>query len=135
MKIAIDLRSLHTSEFSGVESYTVNVLERLLRTDHQNSYTLFYNGFGAKRFDYFHFINAKYKQTRIPNRLLNLSLKLFGRPYLESLIGDCDVLFMPNWNLCSLRSTTKLILTVHDLSPLAVPELFNPKGRLWHKVI
>ncbi len=135
MKIAIDLRSLHTSEFSGVESYTVNVLEHLLRNDHQNSYTLYYNGFWKKRFDYFHFINAKYKQTRIPNRLLNLSLKLFNRPNLESLIGDCDVLFMPNWNLVSLRGTTKLILTVHDLSPLAVPELFNPKGRLWHRVI
>ncbi len=135
MKIAVDLRSLHASEFSGVESYAANVLERLLRLDHKNNYTLFYNGFSRKKFDYFHFINAKYKQTRIPNRLLNLFLKIFGSPKLESLIGECDVLFMPNWNLAKLRSTTKLILTVHDLSPIAVPELFNIKARLWHKFI
>lgn len=135
MKIAVDLRSLHASEFSGVESYAANILERLLRIDHQNSYTLFYNGFNKKRFDYFHFINAKYKQTRIPNRLLNVAMKAFGVPKLESLIGECDVLFMPNWNLTRLRSTTKLILTVHDLSPLAVPEMFSLKSRLWHNFI
>lgn len=128
MRIAVDLRSLHSSEYSGVESYTVNVMEHLLRNDHQNSYTLFYNGFQKKHFDYFHFINTKYKQTRLPNRLLNLSMKMFNWPKLESLIGECDTLFLPNWNLCRLRSTTKLILTVHDLSPIAVPELFNLKG-------
>lgn len=135
MNIAVDLRSLHTSEFSGVESYTVNVLEQLLISDKENTYTLFYNGFREKRFDYFHFINAKYKQTRFPNRLMNISLKLAGRPYLEHLIGSCDVLFLPNWNLCAVQPKTKVILTVHDLSPLLMPEMYNAKARAWHRFI
>lgn len=135
MNIAVDLRSLHTSEFSGVESYTVNVLEQLLTRDRENSYTLFYNSFKPKRFEYLHFINAKYKQTRIPNRLLNISLKLFGRPHLESLIGKCDVLFMPNWNICAVNDKTKVILTVHDLSPIVMPEMYNWKARAWHSYI
>ncbi len=135
MNIAVDLRSLHTSEFSGVESYTVNVLEQLMTRDRKNNYTLFYNGFRPKRFDYLHFINAKYRQTKYPNRLLNLALKFTGKPNLESLIGPCDVLFMPNWNVCSVKPGTKVILTVHDLSPLLLPEMYNAKARAWHSFI
>ncbi len=130
--IAVDLRSLHTSEFSGVESYTVHVLEHLLTTDKDNNYKLFYNGYHQKKFNYFHFINAQYLQTRIPNRLLNISLKLFGWPKIEKLAGDSDMLFMPNWNMLSTNSLTKVILTVHDLSPLILPEYYNIKARVWH---
>lgn len=135
MNIAVDLRSLHTSEFSGVESYTVNVLEKLLTADRDNSYTLFYNGFKEKRFEYLHYINAKFKQTRYPNRLLNLAIKLTDHPHLEKLIGPCDVLFLPNWNLCAVDPKTKVVLTVHDLSPLLLPEMYNAKARMWHSFI
>ncbi len=130
--IAVDLRSLHASEFSGVESFAVNVLEELLAEDRDTIYRLFYNGFNPKKFEYFHYINAQYKQTRIPNRLLNLSLKFFSYPKLEKLTGLCDVLFMPNWNMLSVDPGTKVVLTVHDLSPLAVPQFYNLKARIWH---
>ena len=130
--IAVDLRSLHASEFSGVESFAVNVLEELLGDDRENVYKLFYNGYQPKQFEYFHFINAQYKQTRIPNRLLNLSLKFFGYPKLEKLTGPCDVLFMPNWNMLSVDPSTKGVLTVHDRAPLVVPQLYNIKSRVWH---
>ncbi len=130
--IAVDLRSLHTAEFSGVESFTVNVLEQLLSDDRENTYRLFYNGFSRKEFEYFHFINAQYKQTRIPNRLLNLLLKFFRYPKIEALTGPCDVLFMPNWNMMMASDLTKVILTVHDLSPIAVPQFYNLKARVWH---
>ncbi|HEX3099445.1 MAG TPA: glycosyltransferase family 1 protein [Patescibacteria group bacterium] len=130
--IAVDLRSLHTAEFSGVESFAVNVLEQLLAADTDNIYHLFYNGFTKKQFEYFHFVNAEYKQTRIPNRLLNLSLKLFGYPKLEKLIGQCNVLFMPNWNMLAVGPNTKVVLTVHDLSPQLLPQYYNLKARAWH---
>jgi glycosyltransferase involved in cell wall biosynthesis len=132
MKVAVDLRSLHSSQFSGVEHYTVNVLERLLQQDKENSYTLFYNGFKRQGFENFHYINSKFKQTRYPNRLLNLSLKLFGRPKFEQMFGNLDVLFLPNLNLFAVDSRAKVILTVHDLSPVLKPELYNIKSRLWH---
>lgn len=130
--IAVDLRSLHTSEFSGVESYTVNVLEQLLAKDQQNVYRLFYNGFSKKKFEYFHFVNAEFLQTRIPNRLLNISLRLFGWPKIEKLAGDCDVLFLPNWNMLRSGPFTKIVLTIHDLSPLVLPEYYTLKDRIWH---
>lgn len=133
--IAVDLRSLHTSDFSGVESYTVRVLEQLLETDRDTVYKLFYNGFSQKQFDYFHFINAQYIQTRIPNRILNVSLKLFSYPKLEKLTGPQDILFLPNWNTIAVEKNTKVVLTVHDLSPLVLPEYYSLKSRIWHWMI
>ncbi len=130
--IAVDLRSLHSSEFSGVESYTVHVLEQLLSQDRSNIYRLFYNGYSPKKFEYFHFINTEYLQTRIPNRFLNLSLKFFKWPKLEKLAGDNDIFFMPNWTMLSVNSLTKVVLTVHDLSPLVFPEFYTIKDRVWH---
>lgn len=134
-KIIVDLRSLHTSEFSGVESYTVHVLEQLLETDRETVYQLFYNGFTKKQFDYFHFINAEYIQTRIPNRILNLALKFLNYPKFESLIKSQGTIFMPNWNTLSVLSTTKVVLTIHDLSPLYMPEFYDIKSRLWHRFL
>lgn len=130
--ITIDLRSLHGSEFSGVESYTVRVLEQLLSKDQKNLYQLFYNGYHKKVFEYFHFVNAKYLQTRIPNRLLNLSIKLFNWPKIEKLAGKSDIIFLPNWNMLRTESETKIVITVHDLSPLVLPEYYNLKARVWH---
>ncbi len=131
-QITVDLRSLHTTEFSGVESYTVNVLEQLLSLDKLNNYKLFYNAYTPKKFEYFHFVNAEYKQTRFPNRLLNIALKFLKWPKLEKLAGESDIFFMPNWTMLSVEPKTKVVLTAHDLSPLVFPEFYNLKQRIWH---
>lgn len=135
MNITIDLRSLHTSEFSGVEYFSEQVIQHLLQLDRQNQYLLFYNGFRRKTFDQFHFVNGKLKQTRLPNRLLNLSFKFLGWPKLESLTNGNDVVLLPNPTMVRLRSITKLVLVVHDLSPVLMPELYTWKSQLWHKMI
>lgn len=133
--ILVDLRSLHTSEFSGVESYTVRVLEQLLEMDRETVYHLFYNGFSQKQFEYFHFINAQYVQTRIPNKILNIALALFRYPKLERLTQSTGTFFMPNWNTLSVEPSTKVVLTVHDLSPLIMPEFYGLKARIWHRLL
>jgi len=135
MRITVDLRSLHTDEYSGVEHFTLQALEYLFTIDKTNQYLLYYNGFRRKRFDQFHFINVAYKQTRIPNRLLNLAFKFLGFPTIETLSDDNPMVLMPNPNMIALRSTTKLILVVHDLSPLFMPEMYSLKAQLWHRLI
>ncbi len=134
MKIAIDLRSLSSGSVSGVENYTLNLLDHLLARDKKNTYTLFYNSFFKSKIQEFHFVNSKTKITRIPNKILNLALK-FGLVSLEQLIGPFDVLFMPNLNQFSIRPQVKLVLTVHDLSPVVVPEFYDLKRRLWHNFL
>ncbi len=135
MKIAIDLRSLHTGGVSGVENYILNLLEHLLLLDHSNEYVLFYNSFKPKSFTHLEFVNSKLLQTRIPNRLLNGSIKLFGKPSFEKLIGDFDCIWLPNFSTFAVSPKAKLILTVHDLSPLIEPSWYSRKESLWYKFI
>jgi glycosyltransferase involved in cell wall biosynthesis len=134
MKIAIDLRSLSSGTVSGVENYCLNLLENLLPLDKKNSYTLFYNSWSKRPMGDFHFVNSQVKSGGWPNRLLNLGLK-FGFTKLESLAGEFDCLFMPNLNQFNIESNKKLVITVHDLSPVITPEFYDLKRNIWHKFL
>ena len=134
MKIAIDLRSLSSGSISGVENYCLNLLESLLALDKKNHYILFYNSFSPLSGDGFHFVNSKVITTRWPNKILNLGLKL-NAVSLEKLIGDFDMLFMPNLNQFNIGMGKKLAITVHDLSPIVTPEFYDIKRRVWHKFL
>ncbi len=131
MRIVVDLRSLQSGTVSGVENYTINLLEHLLALDKKNQYTLFFNSRGKQPEHNFDFLNSKIVSTKIPNKLLNLGLK-FNTISLERFAGDFDCLFMPNLNQFNIAKNKKLIITVHDLSPLVTPEFYNFKRNLWH---
>jgi hypothetical protein len=42
MRIGIDIRGILTGQQSGIEQYTLRILENLLKIDQQNTYVLFY---------------------------------------------------------------------------------------------
>ena len=134
MKIAIDLRSLQSGGVSGVENYTLNLLEELLAIDMNNSYLLFFNGAKKISLPELSFINAKVKRTWFPNKILNLLFK-FRFLTLEKLIGDFDLLFMPNLNVVNVSLKVKIIVTVHDLSFVKCPEFYDLKRKIWHKFL
>lgn len=135
MKIAVDLRSLQSPGVSGVENYTINLLEHLLKIDKDNQYVFFYNSIRSEFVEHLQYVNAKIVQTRIPNKFLNLSLKYFKFPKFESLIGEFDLLFLPNANHFALKNEHKLVVTVHDLSPIITPEFYNFRRRVWHRFL
>lgn len=134
MKITIDLRSLSSGSISGVENYIVNLVDHLLPIDKNNRYSLFYNSWQKQDMPEFHYVNSVIKTTRIPNKILNLALK-FRLAKIEKIAGDCDVFFMPNLNQYHIGAETKLALTVHDLSPVILPEFYDLKRNLWHKFL
>lgn len=136
MKIAIDIRSLQSGQVSGVENYTAQLVEHLLKLDSENSYTLFYNSLKDISFSNLHFVNSKIVNFKIPNKFLNLGVRFFGRPHFEKYFGKQDVVFMPNLNHISLsNSRARIVVTVHDLSAFIQPEFFDFKRRMWHKLI
>jgi glycosyltransferase involved in cell wall biosynthesis len=135
MRIAIDLRSLQTKNVSGVENYTSHLLEHLLALDKTNQYVFFYNALKAETPDHLSYVNATNVRTRIPNKLFNFSIRAFGRPYLEKLTGDFDIVFLPNVNHVAHGPGKKTVITVHDLSPFIFPEFHSPKHRLWHAIL
>ncbi len=134
MKIAIDLRSLQSGNVSGVENYTLNLLDFLLSQDRANQYVLFYNSLRRRKLPDMHFINSRLVHTRWPNKILNIGFKI-GAVNLEKFVGPVDWLLMPNLNQFHLSPQTKLALTVHDLSPIVTPEFYDAKRRLWHKFL
>ena len=89
MKIAIDLRSLSSGNVSGVENYTMNLAENLLSLDRQNQYSLFYNSFEQKPPEDFRHVNSRLLYTRIPNKILNLCLKM-NYWNIEKFTGPAD---------------------------------------------
>lgn len=134
MRIAVDLRSLQSGFVSGVENYTLNLLEHLLSLDKQNSYLLFYNAWHKPAVETLHYLNSQIVSTRIPNKLLNLSLKA-KVVSLDKFLGPVDCFFMPNLNQFNVGPHLKLVVTVHDLSPVVSPEFYDLKRRLWHKFL
>lgn len=135
MKIAIDLRSLQNGSISGVENYILNLLEHLIPAESSNSFTLFTNSYKSQDFSHLKFINTTTVSGRIPNRLLNLSLKFLNMPKFEKLFGSFDCLFLPNFNQFAIDPKTKLVITVHDLSPIVTPEFYDSRRRLWHSFV
>ncbi|MFZ5364779.1 MAG: glycosyltransferase family 4 protein [Patescibacteria group bacterium] len=140
--IAIDVRCLMEEKITGVGEYTFNLLKEIFKQDRQNRYFLFFN----KQNPYKKFINLLKTPSNtlcefnIPNRLLNLSIKFFDRPFLDSLIhakykSKIDLFFFPNLNFFSVSSFCKTIITGHDLSYELFPDFYDFKRRLWHRLI
>lgn len=135
MRIAIDIRSLQQGTISGVESYTLNLIDHLIKLDHENEYIFFYNSPKQLDFSHFQYINSRIINFGWPNKILNLSLIATNQPDLQKFLGKVDLLFMPNLNYVSKLEATKLVLTVHDLSIVANPSYFSLKMNLWHRAV
>jgi glycosyltransferase involved in cell wall biosynthesis len=131
MNILVDLRSLQSGNYSGVENYTIQLVLELLKTDKKNFYTLFFSGFGKTNVSDFDFINAKVIHTQLPNRLLNLLFK-FKLISIEQFVGEFDVVFMPNLNVIHTGKNKRILISFHDLSFVRFPEFYDFKRRLWH---
>jgi glycosyltransferase involved in cell wall biosynthesis len=138
MKIGIDIRCLSDGKTSGVEEYTLNLLNNLFAMDQENQYVLFLNSYGETKFDsqtFQQFSNVKVKKFNIPNKLLNFCFWYLRWPHVDKMLGGVDVFFMPNLNFVALSKDTKLVLTVHDLSFEIFPETFSIVRRLWHQFV
>lgn len=138
MKIGIDIRCFSKGKNTGIEEYTLNILEQLFELDKKNQYLLFLNSFREPNFDlkiFSRFKNVKVKKFHYPNKLLNFCFWYLHWPYADRMIGGADIFFMPNINFIALSKKTKLVLTIHDLSYEIFSETFSMKRRLWHHII
>lgn len=138
MRIAIDLRPLMSGKVSGVEVYIINMLHALFKADTKNKYILWYNTY--KDIDISHFPkdypNVEVKRSRIPNKLLNLSLSLFRWPKIDKLIDSkIDVIWVPDPRPTPVSPGVKKVVTFHDLSFEDFKYSFNFKTRFWHKIL
>lgn len=138
MKIGIDIRCLIGGKRTGVEEYTLELLEHIFALDRENEYVLFWSAWKlpACPLDWDRrFPNVRLVSLKIPNKLLNFCLWYFRFPYLDRLIGGADLFFLPNLNFAAFSRDVRVVLTAHDVSFECSPETFSWKRRLWHSFV
>jgi len=89
MRIGIDIRCLTEGRRTGVEEYTLNLLENLFELDKDNDYVLFLNSFSKPKFDPAYFDknkNVSVKLLRIPNKILNFLFWYLRWPKIDKLL-------------------------------------------------
>ena len=138
MKIGIDIRCLAEGRRTGVEEYTLNLLENIFMLDTRDEFILFFNSFRSSEIDFSwleKYPNVRLRKFNFPNKILNLLFWYLNWPKIDKLIGGVDVFFMPNIIFGSVSKNAKIISTIHDLSFERYPETFSWKRRLWHTFI
>ena len=128
MRVAIDIRPL-AGQMTGIGRFTENMVQGLSLADRENEYTLY--GFFCKRMGSavararaFERENFSVRTRRIPGTLMRLLWKssLFS---IETLLGNVDVVLMPDY-LVPRRRSAKLLVVVYDVIPFLHPEWYPP---------
>jgi len=140
MRIGIDIRPLMTAQRTGVGEYSFELLSSIFKIDRDNQYFLYYNSGKnvSANIPNWQYENVKIINSRFPNKIFNVLIKIFGWPKLDKMIedsSDLDIWFSPNLNFTALSTKTKFILTIHDLSFELFPEFSTAKQFWWHKVV
>ena len=135
MKIGIDVRTLMDTYYSGVSTYSFNLIQELLKIDKENNYFLYYNS--AKKVTLPNF-EGEYSvvHTQYPNKIFNYLLqKNLSLPKIDNTLGGLDIFLAPHYNFMALSGGVKKVLTIHDLSFIRYPEYFSRRKNFWHQLI
>lgn len=130
MKIGIDI-SRYLDDSGGVGVYSANLLRYLLKIDKMNkyvAYTFFYDCFpanwkNAEKLNIFKSVSDNLKINRIkwPTWCVRKKWENASLEQKEKMLGDVNLIHSTSFTVPQFYST-KLIVTVHDLSFLIFPE-------------
>lgn len=135
MKVGVDIRVLLDKNYSGVASFTYNLLKNIIKKDEPGAYCFFYNSFKKSKMPEF-IPEDKIISTRYPNKIFNYFLqKKLSYPRLDKVVGGVDIFYSPHINFSSFSGKSKNAITIHDLSFLRYPEFFSKRKNFWHQAI
>ncbi|MCK4649383.1 glycosyltransferase family 4 protein [bacterium] len=132
MKIAIDVRPT-VGQFAGIGKYTYNLVREIAKLDRENEYLLysfFLKPFSSniKEIAKSH-PNFSLKASRIPGRLMRFFWDYLKIP-IEPFLGKVDVLHVTDYLMPQVRKA-KLVVTIHDVTPLSLPQYHNRYTRTY----
>ncbi len=119
---------------SGVEEYTINILEAIIPLEPEHEWHLFYSAWHKTQMPVFTG-NVIWHHLRWSNKCLNGLQLAITQPRWDWLVPDMDVFWVPNMRLMPLRCATPLVVTAHDLSFVRFPEFYSWRRRIWHKTV
>lgn len=143
MRIGVDIRGLLTGKRSGVEQYTLKLLEYLLRLDRDNTYVLFYVSYRdldqrmaelLGEMPWLKQANVEIRTLRWINfpLLLHALWKPLDWPKVDKVCGGLDVLWLPSPRLTPASSACRVVITFHDLVYDLFPQFYTWQSNLWH---
>ncbi len=137
MTIGIDIRVLARGTRTGVEEYTLNLLEHLLPLEPKINFKLFNNAYhkASLGYSWLNSKNVQLKDFRIPNRFLFVSARYFNQPKINWLLKGIDVYFNPHFFVAPVSVGCQKIITFHDLSFERCPRFFSWRKRGWQKFL
>lgn len=127
MRVAIDIQGLLRQK-TGVGHALYDLTEALAALDAPDEFTAFY--FSRRRIG-LPFCHERFRERRVafpPGRLLSLMWKRLSFPSVDSFLDGADVYHFPDFVARPVRRG-KVIVTVHDLSFVRLPETVEPKNR------
>ncbi len=129
MRILIDIRLLSKGGQSGIEEYTIQLLNHLFQSDSPYQWQLFYQGWRKAPLPNHWSSNGTIKiiNWQYPNKIFDI-----WRPKIDNYIAT-DLVYSPHLNIIRANHAPR-ILTIHDLSFIHHPHFFSLKHRLWHKI-
>lgn len=125
MKIGIDISQIVYP--GGVGVYLKNLINNLLRIDHQNQYLIF--GTSLRKHEVlkksFSNLRLQKKYCSLPLTLAEILFNKVHFPPIEVFTGKLDVLHTSDW--IEPRASCPKVTTVHDLAPVIYPQLHDSK--------
>lgn len=142
MRIGVDIRGILTGQHSGIEQYTLRVLENLLKIDRQNTYVLFYVSYRNINVLYHQLVKDHpwLKQNNVEVRvlkwinaplLLHAIWKPLNWPKVDKICNGLDVMWLPSPRLLPVSKKCRVVVTFHDLVFDLFPQFYTLSSRLW----
>jgi hypothetical protein len=111
--IGVDIRVLGTGRISGIEEYAEQVLAHMIAGATDVRWKLLYSGRRPLlRRPWMERPNVSVIETGQSNRLLWLSTRSIGRPYMDRVVGGADVFFFPHFLLGAVSPVTRFAFAV-----------------------
>jgi glycosyltransferase involved in cell wall biosynthesis len=79
-------------------------------------------------------VDAEIVRLRAPSRVVYGAAAASGRPRLDRILGDVDVVWLPAPAPVAVSRGAPVALTLHDLSFLERPGDFTRYERVWHRL-
>ncbi|MBI3304845.1 glycosyltransferase family 4 protein [Candidatus Parcubacteria bacterium] len=134
MRLGVDLRVLVRGTLTGVEEYTLELLQALLALPDGPAITGFYNAW--RRAPVPRELSGHPKLSlrigSVPNRLFAISSTFLNRPQLDQWLGGAEIVWSPHFLAAAVSPRARRVITFHDLSFERYPEFFPRRRRLWH---
>lgn len=128
MYIVIDARMV-TDQMHGIARYTYNLVNRLVRIDQKNYYTLLVNG---SYFSVFKDIKTNVSLQPVRSKFISIGEQIELPVILKKL--KADLFHSPSF-VAPLYPACKLIMTIHDMNHMSFPQYYSMIHQLYYQYI